>query len=73
MARSMHKRVPERIRKVMRRRGVSQTALGEGVGKTQSQVSKWLRAEVPMTLEQVDQVAEVLDIPVELLLMDEED
>lgn len=56
----------------METRGISQGDLAARVGKTQSLVSKWLRREVAMTLAQVDQVAEILQLPVEELIREED-
>jgi transcriptional regulator with XRE-family HTH domain len=63
----LNKRVAQEIRAEMARQRVSQTALAEVLGRNQTYVSYRLTCKKPLTLDEVEEIAEVLRIRVDRL------
>jgi transcriptional regulator with XRE-family HTH domain len=60
--------VGERIHTIMWRRRMSQAALAESIGITQSTLSKKLRGTVPMSVFELVSISVVLGVPADSLL-----
>lgn len=56
------------VRAEMVRRGVSQEALARRLGKSQAAISKRLRGEQPITVDEAVTIADHLDVPLASLL-----
>lgn len=56
------------VRAEMVRRGVSQDALARRLGKSQAAVSKRLRGESPISIDEAVTIARHLDVPLSALL-----
>lgn len=56
------------IRAEMARRGVSQVELSTQLDLSQSQLSKRLRGDVPLDVDELVKIAEALDVPLSVLL-----
>ena len=56
------------VRAEMARRGVSQTALAQTVGLSQTAISKRLRGATPFDVNELIAVAAALDVPLSALL-----
>jgi len=63
----LNTRVAKEIRAEMARQGVTQTALAEVLGRNQAYVSERLTFKTPLTLEVVEEIADVLQVRVERL------
>ena len=59
--------VTANIRAEMARRGVTQKALSEALGINQSGVSERLNGNVPLRVDELLQIAALLDVPVSTL------
>ena len=55
------------VRAEMARKGVSQAALGSHLGISQVAVSSRLKGKTPFTIDQLAQVAALLDVPLATL------
>lgn len=64
--------VSRRIRGVMAELGVTQGQLGERIGMRQVVISKRIRGDVPWRVDEVVDVAQALDVPLERMLPLEE-
>lgn len=64
-------RIGANVRAEMARRGVSQTALADQLGITQTGVSTRLRGKVAFNVDELAAVAAVLEVPVTVLLAEE--
>lgn len=64
-------RIGANVRAEMARRGVSQTALAEQLGITQTAVSTRLRGKVAFNVDELAAVAAALDVPIGALLAEE--
>jgi transcriptional regulator with XRE-family HTH domain len=67
-AKSVNQHVAQEIRAEMARRRLSQTALAERLGTGQRSISRRLLGEVELTVGDVDQIAQILGMPIEQLL-----
>lgn len=65
---ALDERVPSRIRSELRRRRMSQAALARELGRTENFISRRLRGEVSFSVDDLDQVARALDVPLENLV-----
>jgi transcriptional regulator with XRE-family HTH domain len=63
----LNRRVTEEIRAEMARQRVSQTALAETLGRNQTYVSYRLTGKKSLTLNEVEEIAEILRVPVDRL------
>lgn len=63
----LNQRVAKEIRAEMARQGVTQTALAEALGRNQAYVSERLTYKTPLTLEVVEEIADILRVHVERL------
>jgi len=63
----LNQKVAKEIRAEMARQGVTQTALAEVLGRNQAYVSERLTCKTPLTLEVVEEIADVLQVHVERL------
>lgn len=61
-------RTRHRLQIEMRRQDVSGVELARRVGMTQPSMSRRLRGRIPITLDEIEQFAEALEVPVERLL-----
>lgn len=55
----------------MRDKHITQVELGRRLGKTQGAVGKWLRGDIRLTLANVDEIADAMEVPAARLLQDE--
>jgi transcriptional regulator with XRE-family HTH domain len=67
MSEPLNKRVAKEIRAEMARQGVSQVALAQVLGRNQTYVSYRLTCKTPLTLDEVEEIAEVLRVRVDYL------
>lgn len=66
--RSLNDQIRREIRAEMARQGMSQMKLGEALGCAQNAVSRRLTGKVNFSLSEIEQIAEVLDVPVDQLM-----
>ena len=64
----LHESISERIGVAMRSRGVSQVWLAQQIGLTASTVNRKLTGHVGITLDDLDDIARALDVPIGDLL-----
>ena len=57
------------VRAEMARRGLSQAALAQRLNVSQTAISKRLRGETPFDINELTRIAEVLDVPLDTLLV----
>jgi transcriptional regulator with XRE-family HTH domain len=69
-AKALNLHVAREVRAEMARQTFSQVRLGELLGVSQRAISNRLNGQVELTLGDVDQIARVLEIPLEKLLPD---
>lgn len=62
--------VGDEVRAMMARRRISQTKLALAMGKSQSSVNRRLRGKQPFDVEELAQVAQILDVPLSTFLPD---
>lgn len=65
---SLNKRVTRIIRAEMGARRLSQSWLGRMIGKSQNGISRRLNGEQPLTLNEVEEIAQALNVPLERLI-----
>jgi transcriptional regulator with XRE-family HTH domain len=65
---TVRSRVAVNIRTELARQHMSQTDLGMALGVSQGTVSRWVRCAGPLTIEDTERIAEVLDVRAEQLL-----
>ena len=56
------------LKTAMEVRGVTATKLAEGIGADRRTVWRWLRGDAPMSLADASRIAEMLDLPGDLLI-----
>lgn len=56
--------IAENVRAVVARRRLRQVAIGERLGLNQQQVSRRLNGQVPISAAELQQLAQLLDVPV---------
>lgn len=69
LAETLNRRVARELRAEMARQEKSQDQLAWSLCTSQSKVSRWLRGATPMTLDDVERVVGVLDVPLEQVLL----
>lgn len=67
VAEPLSKRVAQEIRAEMARQGISQVALAEALGRNQTYVSYRLTCKKPLSLDEVEVIADILRVRVERL------
>ena len=63
--------IGERIRNTRKKRGITQEALAEAIGKHPNLVARWERGEVKIKAETIKDIAFVLDVPTSELIDDD--
>ncbi|MDF2854246.1 MAG: hypothetical protein K0Q87_97 [Neobacillus sp.] len=66
------KDIGRRIREIREEKKMRQEDLGEKLGKTKSYISKWERGAKPINLENLQKIAEALEVDVTELFPDKE-
>lgn len=66
---SWNDRVTRAIRAEMGARRLSQSWLGRMLGKSQNGISRRLTGEQPLTLDEVEDIAQALNVPLERLIL----
>lgn len=65
---SFNDRVTRAIRAEMGARRLSQTWLGRMIGKSQNGISRRLSGDKPLTLDEVEEIARALNVPLDRLI-----
>lgn len=63
----------DRIREVMKAKGMSQGALADAVGVSRATINNYLMGATPLTLDRADQIAGILGVTLADLVADDAD
>ena len=56
--------IPDRLKRLRKSRGMTQMDMAEMLGVTQSKISRLERGVIPITVDELTAIAEVLEVPV---------
>ncbi len=71
MNKSVDQRVARNVRAELARRGLSQATIANSLGLSQAAVSRRLLGTTSFSIAELERVAEVLPVPIAVLLADE--